>query len=168
MNITLAVLVCACRGRRDEQTYAVVYLVRNYPICRFLMGQSFPSLGMRLCWIVSGYCILQYRHRGCCPFVGVNRPERLKYVRIALLYLKPLIRQISSLKHTIKPPKLEQSRFILQVSVWPWHVTMILYILQFNVARSIWVSLTLNLQRWICWLSCDWLPLLWLQHEMNS
>ena len=33
-----------------------------------------------LWWTVSDYCILQHRHRGCCPFVGGSRPERSKFV----------------------------------------------------------------------------------------
>ena len=26
------------------------------------------------------YCILQHRHRGCCPFMGGSRPEKSKFV----------------------------------------------------------------------------------------
>ena len=31
-------------------------------------------------WTVSDCCILQHRHRGCCPFVGGSRPKRSEFV----------------------------------------------------------------------------------------
>ena len=89
MNITLAVLVCACRGGRDTETHAVACLVRIAPSADFWWGNHFHilvqvaerlSIIIGLSWIVSSYCILQHRHRGCWPFEGSSRPERSKFV----------------------------------------------------------------------------------------
>ena len=89
MNITLAILVCACYGGRDAQAHAVACLVGIAPSAVFWWGNHFHLLvrgAARLvtiigpCWTVSGYCILQHRHRGCCPFVGGSRPKRSKFV----------------------------------------------------------------------------------------
>ena len=83
-NTILASLVYACRGGGDVKTHAVVCHCWNCSISRFwwsdhshLLHRVAECLAsfVGLSRTVSGYCILQDRYCGCCPFLGAGAAD---------------------------------------------------------------------------------------------